>query len=192
MLTTQHMACDDLLEFGSHADKGCSWGEDPQTVPGIAHSDALPMDPLLFPDALAVIDRHYNVLVPYRAGRPNLYAVRSRAHLVLRYADFAEARLVLRPLSMSFPVNLIEIGPDASPGDYITGRVCLTVNELRVSLGRCEQPAHQTSWETSALSKRVNLETKFRCTTPVGPLRCLAMIISDLALSDSDISSSRL
>ena len=26
----------------------------------IAHADALPMDPLLFPDALAVIDRHYN------------------------------------------------------------------------------------------------------------------------------------
>ena len=36
----------------------------------IAHADALPMDPLFFPDALAVIDRHYNSLVPYRAGRP--------------------------------------------------------------------------------------------------------------------------
>lgn len=96
----------------------------------IAHSDALPMDPLLFPDALAVIDRHYNALVPYRAGRPNLYAVRGGAHLVLRYADFAEAQLVLRPLSMSFPVDLIEIGPDASPGEYIAGRVCLTINEL--------------------------------------------------------------
>jgi hypothetical protein len=77
-----------------------------------------------------VIDRHYNALVPYRAGRPNLYAVRGGAHLVLRYADFAEAQLVLRPLSMSFPVDLIEIGPDASPGEYIAGRVCLTINEL--------------------------------------------------------------
>ncbi len=96
----------------------------------IAHSDALPMDPLLFPDALAVIDRHYNALTPYRAGRPNLYAARAGAHLMLRYADFAESRLVLRPLNMSFPVDLIEIGPDASPGDFIAGRVCLTINEL--------------------------------------------------------------
>jgi hypothetical protein len=96
----------------------------------IAHSDALPMDPLLFPDALAVIDRHYNKLTPYRAGRPNLYAVRAGAHLMLRYADFAEERLVLRPLNMSFPVDLIEIGPDASLGDYIAGRVALTINEL--------------------------------------------------------------
>jgi hypothetical protein len=96
----------------------------------IAHSDALPMDPLLFPDALAVIDRHYNGLAAYRAGRPNVYAIRHGAHLTLRHADFAEARLVLRPLNMSFPVDLIEIGPDASPGDYIAGRVVLTINEL--------------------------------------------------------------
>ena len=81
------------------------------------------MDPLLFPDALAVIDRHYNSLAPYRAGRPNLYAIRNGAHLMLRYADFASARLVLRPLNMGFPVDLIEIGPEASPGEYIAGRV---------------------------------------------------------------------
>jgi hypothetical protein len=96
----------------------------------IAHSDALPMDPLLYPHALAVIDRHYNVLAPYRAGRPNLYAVRNGAHLKLRYVDFAESRLILRPLNMSFPVDLIEIGPDASPGEYIAGRVVFTINEL--------------------------------------------------------------
>ena len=96
----------------------------------IAHSDVLPMDPLLFPDALAVIDRHYNTLVSYRAGRPNLYAIRHGAHVTLRYADFAESRLVLRPLNMSFPVDLIEIDPDASPGEYIAGRVCLTINDL--------------------------------------------------------------
>jgi len=88
------------------------------------------MDPLLYPDAIAVIDRHYNTLVSYRAGRPNVYAIRHGAHVTLRYVDFAEARLVLRPLNMSFPVDLIEIGPDASPSEYIAGRVCLTINEL--------------------------------------------------------------
>lgn len=94
----------------------------------IAHSDALPMDPLLLPDALAVIDRHYNSLIPYRAGRPNLYAVRNGAHLTLRYADFDANRLILRPLSMAYPVDLIDIGTEASPGEFIAGRVVLTIN----------------------------------------------------------------
>ena len=178
MLATQHMACEDLLELGTHTNPG-NRAEEPSMVPvvshnsalfepyirpsavqmmlhlpagalrslrpkavasrrswqrfvaiRIAHSDALPMDPLLFPDAVAVIDRHYNVLAAYRAGRPNVYAIRHGAHLTLRYADFAESRLVVRPLNMSFPVDLIEIGPDSSPNEYIAGRVCLTINEL--------------------------------------------------------------
>jgi len=48
------------------------------------------------------------------------------------------------------------------------------------------------SWPASGLSNLVNLEMKLRWTVPVGPLRCLAMMISDLAFSDSDCSSSRL
>ena len=88
------------------------------------------MDPLLLPGALAVIDRHYNSLTPYRAGRPNLFAVRDGAHLTLRYAEFVSARLVLRPLNMGFPVDLIEIGSESSPGEFIVGRVVLTINEL--------------------------------------------------------------
>lgn len=96
----------------------------------VAHADALPMDPLLLPDALAVIDRHYNSLVPYRPGRPNLYAVRMGARLALRYAGYESMRLVLRPLSAASPVDLIEIGPETSPGDFIAGRVVLTINTL--------------------------------------------------------------
>lgn len=64
----------------------------PRTVPArrhwqrfvairVAHADALPMEPLLLPDALAVIDRHYNSLISYRAVRPNLYAIRDGARL---------------------------------------------------------------------------------------------------------------
>ena len=96
----------------------------------IAHSDALPMDPLLFPDGLAVIDRHYNMLASFRDGRPNLYAIRNGSHLMLRYADFAARRLVLRPLNLGFPIDLIEIGPEASPSEFIAGRVVLTINKL--------------------------------------------------------------
>jgi hypothetical protein len=51
---------------------------------------------------------------------------------------------------------------------------------------------NQTSCDASGLLNLVNREMKFRWTVPVGPLRCLATMISDLALSFSDISSSRL
>jgi len=97
----------------------------------ISRAAALPMEPLLFPDALVVIDRHYNSMIPYRIGRPNLYAVRGDgAHLSLRYVDYKATRLVLRPLSMAFPVELIEIGPESLPGQHIAGRAVLMINEV--------------------------------------------------------------
>ncbi|MGB8259950.1 MAG: helix-turn-helix transcriptional regulator [Terracidiphilus sp.] len=92
-------------------------------------ADALPMEPLVLPDAVALIDRHYNSLMPYRPNRPNLYAVRQGAQLTLRYVDFAAGRLVLRPHSIAYPVDLIEIGPSESPGDLIAGRIALILNE---------------------------------------------------------------
>jgi transcriptional regulator with XRE-family HTH domain len=92
-------------------------------------ADALPMDPLVLPDALTVIDRHYNSLTPYRPNRPNLYAVRHGAHLTLRYVDFLANRLVLRPHNSAFPVDLLEVEPGESPNDLIAGRVVLILNE---------------------------------------------------------------
>jgi hypothetical protein len=95
-------------------------------VPG---SDALPMEPLVLPEAIALIDRHYNSLTPYRPNRPNLYAIRHGAHLTLRYVDFVSNRLVLRPHNIAFPVHLIEVGPGEPPGELIVGRVALILNE---------------------------------------------------------------
>jgi len=96
----------------------------------IPPADALAMDPLVLPDAVVLIDRHYNSLLPYRPSRPSLYAVRHGAHLNLRYVDFVTNRLVLRPLSIAFPVDLVEVGPGESPSDLIAGRVALILNEL--------------------------------------------------------------
>jgi transcriptional regulator with XRE-family HTH domain len=90
--------------------------------------DAAPMEPLLLPEAIALIDRHYISLAAYRPDRPNLYAVRRGAHLILRYVDFTANRLVLRPHNLAFPVELIEIDPGESPGDLIAGRIALVVN----------------------------------------------------------------
>jgi transcriptional regulator with XRE-family HTH domain len=96
----------------------------------IPSADTLPMEPLVLPEALALIDRHYNSLVPYRPNRANLYAVRHGSHLILRYVDFLSSRLVLRPHNIAFPVDLIEVQAGESPGDLIVGRVALILNEV--------------------------------------------------------------
>jgi hypothetical protein len=88
------------------------------------------MDPLVSPDAIALIDRHYTALAPYSPNRANLYAVRNGAHLILRYVNFLSNRLVLRPHNLAHPVDLIEMSPGQSPGDLLAGRVALVVNEV--------------------------------------------------------------
>jgi len=95
----------------------------------ISAPEAQPMEPLVLPNALVLLDRHYNSLLPYRANRPNLYAVRQDARLKLRYVDFQLNRLVLRPHSIVFPVELIEVGTNEAPNDLIVGRVALILNE---------------------------------------------------------------
>jgi hypothetical protein len=95
-------------------------------IPG---ADSLPMEPLVLPEAITLIDRHYNSLMPYRPNRPNLYAVRHGAHLMLRYVDFTANRLVLRPHNIAFPVDLLEVPPGDPPSELIAGRVALILNE---------------------------------------------------------------
>jgi hypothetical protein len=48
----------------------------------------------------------------------------------LRYVEFLFGRLVLRPQSFAFPVDLIEVDPDESPGDLLVGRVALILNDM--------------------------------------------------------------
>jgi len=95
----------------------------------IPPGDSQPMDPLIQPDALALLDRHYNSLVQYRPSRPNLYAVRKVARLKVRYADFQLNRMILRPHNRAFPVELADLGPGESHGDLLIGRVILILNE---------------------------------------------------------------
>ncbi|MFP5206904.1 MAG: hypothetical protein ACLGP3_00760 [Acidobacteriota bacterium] len=96
----------------------------------IPSADALAMDPLVLPDSVVLLDRHYNSLMPYRPAHPNVYAVRHGAHLRLRYVDFLQNRLVLRPYNIAFPVDLVEIAPGEAPNDLLAGRAVLILNEL--------------------------------------------------------------
>jgi Cro/C1-type HTH DNA-binding domain len=91
--------------------------------------EAIPMEPLVLPNAIAVIDRHYDSLLAYRPDRANLYAVRNGPRLTLRYAEFLSSRLVLRPLKVAHPVELIEVDPGDSPNKLLAGRVVLIINE---------------------------------------------------------------
>jgi hypothetical protein len=50
--------------------------------------------------------------------------------LVLRFVDFDEGRLILRPLSVDFPVQLVALGAEETPADYLVGRVCLVLSDL--------------------------------------------------------------
>lgn len=96
----------------------------------ISENDARPMEPLLWPRAIASIDRHYSSLVPFRYDRPTIFAVQFGGHVVLRYADFLANRLVLRPYDRGFTVEPRELEPNTTPGDVIAGRVALVMTEM--------------------------------------------------------------
>jgi hypothetical protein len=91
---------------------------------------AAAMEPLLPAGSIAVLDRHYNSLAPYRANQASIYAVRFGPTLLLRHVDFDDRHLILRPYARDFPVQLLPLGPEESPGDYIVGRVCMVMAEV--------------------------------------------------------------
>ena len=93
-------------------------------------AQARPMEPLLAPGSIVVIDRHYNSLAPSHPARPNVYAIDVNNDLVFRYVSYEANRLVLRPRSLDSRVEVLRLAPDESPSSCIVGRLCLTIAEL--------------------------------------------------------------
>jgi plasmid maintenance system antidote protein VapI len=91
---------------------------------------AAAMHPMIAAGSIVVLDRHYNSLAPYRGQQRTLYAVRAGWGLALRFVEFDDKRLVLRPLAAEFPVQLIALRPEESPADYLLGRACLIFSTL--------------------------------------------------------------
>ena len=91
------------------------------------------MDPLLGLEVVLLLDRHYNSFRAYRErageGGPNVYAVRVGEEMRVRYADFQAGRVVLRPLAIGFPVELIEPAGGETPNDLLVGRVAAVLRE---------------------------------------------------------------
>ncbi|HWZ51203.1 MAG TPA: hypothetical protein VNW54_07045 [Granulicella sp.] len=105
------------------------------------------MEPVLAPGTIAVIDRHYNSLAPYRAHQPTLYAVRSGNVLLLRYVDFDQNHLILRPASTACSTQRMPLGPSETPADYLVGRVCLLFYELEARVSEAHTAtAFARSW----------------------------------------------
>jgi hypothetical protein len=93
----------------------------------VTSQQAAGMQPLLPPNTIAVIDRHYNSPVAYQPPHPSIFAVRVGNALHLRLAEFENNRLILRPLELDASVQLLPLGPHEVPSDLIIGRVCLTL-----------------------------------------------------------------
>jgi Cro/C1-type HTH DNA-binding domain len=96
----------------------------------VTAAQALSMDPVLRVGSVVVLDRHYNSLVTCRPPHPNVYGVRVGGQMAFRHVSFESSRLVLRPRSVEYPVELLELAGQESPSDLLVGRVCLCVAEM--------------------------------------------------------------
>ncbi len=91
---------------------------------------AAAMAPLLARGTLVVLDRHYISLAPFRAAQPNLYAVKSGNSLLLRFIDLDGSNLILRPLSLEHPIQVLPLVAPFSLADFLVGRICLQLSDL--------------------------------------------------------------
>ena len=95
---------------------------------------AAAMAPLIVPGAVVVVDRHYRSLAAYQTQRADAVCgaggVGRGERLALRYVELDGGNLVLRPLALNVPVQVVTPGPHETPADYIVGRVCVVVSEL--------------------------------------------------------------
>jgi hypothetical protein len=96
----------------------------------VTAAQAQSMEPILRVGALVVLDRHYNSLVTCRPPHPNVYGVRVGGQMAFRHVSFEASRVVVRPRSLDYPVELLELGDQESPSDLLVGRVCLCIGEF--------------------------------------------------------------
>jgi hypothetical protein len=97
-----------------------------------ANADAVTaMYPRILSGATLLVDRHYNVLEPYRRRDPNIYVVRRKdGRVLIRYAELHGAQLSLRPVSQEAPMDYVPLDSGRSYSDCIIGRVCHIGSEV--------------------------------------------------------------
>ncbi|MFT4112967.1 hypothetical protein [Silvibacterium sp.] len=95
----------------------------------VSYLQALPMSPVLLPEAVVILDRHYNSFTPHRPPAPSLFGIGIDHTLAFRYLTADARRVILRPYSLAHPVEVLD-RDELTPHALITGRVCLCISEL--------------------------------------------------------------
>jgi transcriptional regulator with XRE-family HTH domain len=96
----------------------------------IGAEEGRPMEPVVQAEAVVLLDRHYTSFHPYQEGGVNLYGARLGSHMVVRYAQFQEERVVLRAHQARAKAEVLEPGPGETGNDLLVGRVVLVVNRM--------------------------------------------------------------
>ncbi len=94
----------------------------------ISAAEARPMEPVVKPDGVVLIDRHYTSFHTYREDEENLYAARVGSQLVVRYAQFQGERVVLRAYQPKVRAEVLQPKPGEPANDLLVGRVALGIN----------------------------------------------------------------
>jgi transcriptional regulator with XRE-family HTH domain len=81
------------------------------------------MHPRLAAGAVLLIDRHYNSLLNYRRGEPNIYVVSRGAAWPVRYVELQGSQLTLRPQNPETALGFVRPGKGETFADYLVGRV---------------------------------------------------------------------
>ncbi len=96
----------------------------------IPAGDTPSMEPVLLPDAIVVIDRHYNSFAPFDRDKPSLYAIAAGPKLLVRYVKYESEMLILTSRNSPWTPETIPIEPGQRPQDLIVGRVVLVQNAM--------------------------------------------------------------
>ena len=94
------------------------------------NKQAASLRPRIGPNAVLLLDRHYNSLRPYHKNERNLYAVRKPGGLVVRHVEPGEKILVLRPYNPEAPIEVVSIPEGLSASELIIGRVAYIASEI--------------------------------------------------------------
>jgi len=79
------------------------------------------MEPLILPDALVLLDRHYNFADAVSAGPP-IFTGFAAVPTDDAVCGFCGQPAGAAPYNIAFPVELVELEPSETPSDRIAGR----------------------------------------------------------------------
>lgn len=96
----------------------------------VTAQQAKPMDPVLRPRCIAVLDRHAALSKVAESSPGPVYAVNVQGELSFGYVGYDRNTLVLRPHLLSFPLQMLPLAPPATAAELITGRVCVVLNPV--------------------------------------------------------------